>query len=223
MFRTIILMAALVLSPAAAEAAKVCLPCPAGSYSDGGTESKCKACDDNTKYCPGSTGKQDCPSGSKSFTGSGNAGDGDYTPGATSKSDCKTGCEDGQYYNGTTCMDCPAGTYQDATGHQNTSCKACGTIVSSGTGWTYCPIGTTTDWSCRTSPLGSKNQNSGYFGDAYKTNNGKYCHCRRGDQGGAWSSWVFFDSDDFYNSVCSVICVKLCSNLVSRWDGGARW
>jgi hypothetical protein len=107
-----------------AEAAKVCLPCPAGSYSGSGTGGKCKACDDNTKYCPGSAGKQSCPSG-RSFLGSSYVGDGGYKIGPTSAADCKLVCTAGQYYNGAICQSCSVGTYQSASDHQITSCTGC--------------------------------------------------------------------------------------------------
>jgi hypothetical protein len=42
-FRTIILIAALLLS-APADAAKMCMPCPLGTYSDTGTNGKCETC-----------------------------------------------------------------------------------------------------------------------------------------------------------------------------------
>jgi hypothetical protein len=119
------------------------------------------------------------------------------------------------------CKPCPAGTYQDNTGQ--VSCKPCGTIAT--TGKTYCPVGTnTTDWSCRSSALGGSYQYSGYFGEAYKTNNGGHCHCRRKDQTGAWSSWVFIY--DRSSGGCSGACGSNCAEEVAskwRWGDTVRW
>jgi hypothetical protein len=138
------------------------------------------------------------------------------------QSSCKP-CDAGTYQNQigqVSCIACPAGQYQDSIGQAN--CKVCDTIVT--TGKTYCPSATnTTDWSCRTSTLGSANQNSGYFGEAYKINSGQYCHCRRTDQTGAWSSWVYNYVNDYNHDGCSAACAAWCSIFVSTWGGGARW
>ncbi|MDR1477218.1 MAG: hypothetical protein LBI17_03785 [Rickettsiales bacterium] len=56
--RNTILLIALLL-PATARAAKVCLPCLAGTYSDSGTEGKCKACDKDGEY-QDQVGKSEC-------------------------------------------------------------------------------------------------------------------------------------------------------------------
>ncbi|MDR1477242.1 MAG: hypothetical protein LBI17_03910 [Rickettsiales bacterium] len=121
---------------------------------------------------------------------------GTYSDNSTS-GECKP-CAAGTYQNEmakSSCKACPAGTYQDETGQ--IGCKPCGTIAS--TGKTYCPSATnTTDWSC----------------------NGRDCHCRRKDQAGAWSSWVFYG----VIGNCSKDCgVYFCSAGISVWGDKARW
>jgi hypothetical protein len=118
---TIAAIAASVLFAAgSAEAAKQCMPCEPGKYSTGGGE--CQWCPSNY-YCPGGLDKQSCGP-NRTTPASGITVNGVLYR-ATSLADCKTVCAAGQYYNGAICQSCPAGTYQSATSHTNTSCNSC--------------------------------------------------------------------------------------------------
>lgn len=100
-----------------AKASNQCVACAPGTYTSGTQTALRDACDTcpPDHYCPGSSDKIPCTHPKSTYGGTGK----------TAASDCIIRCSGGQYYDGTTCHSCPAGTYQSASSHQITSCNAC--------------------------------------------------------------------------------------------------
>jgi hypothetical protein len=221
-----LISATLLLLSGTAQAAKMCIPCPAGQWT--GSDGSCVSCKEvlgNTKYCPGGGVAYNCPENTKTIIAN-----------ANSSADCEILCNAGQYYDGAICKSCPAGSYQDATEHQITSCMACTT-----TGYV-----TTTDKTkccaangntCLTGnvrdnrPSGVRIQ-GGCFGSSGQQAKGSsdpgewyYCHCRGVTSNGAVSSWKYgrMYSGSYISQLCPQNCNNLCSNNVSSWGAGASW
>jgi hypothetical protein len=204
---TILMTAGVLFAASSAKSARMCMPCPLGTYSDSGTGGGCKPCAVGTYQNEMGKGSCiPCPAG-------------EYQN-RTGETNCKA-CTGNQYQdtdNQTSCKTCGSGFVTEG-GIANTKCCALNNGV--------CLTGNVRD----NRPGGVSIQGTCFGGSGQQakgssSSSGLHCNCRGVTSNGAVSSWVYIGAINGYDyniPLCTYYCGSSCVGSVSSWGGGALW